>query len=57
MLVGQPDNEDLHYLTVAQIFYIGAGRCEFLDIASEGLTLLLNHRPEARHILGLPLMG
>ena len=44
-------------MTVAQVFYIGAGQCEPLDIVFKGFTLYLEDCPYARHILGLPLMG
>ena len=56
MLIGQPNNEDLHCVNVAQVFYIDANRCESLDIAPKRLTFPLNPRPEACHIPGLPFM-
>ena len=57
MLIGQPRDEDLDYVTVAQIFYISTGRRKPLDVTSEGFTLPLNNCPQASHILGLPLVA
>ena len=57
MLIGQLENEDLYYMTITHVFYIGAGQCESLDVALERLTFLLDHRPKAHHITSLPFVG
>ena len=57
MLIRQPPDEDLDYVTVTQIFYIGADRRKPLDVASKGFALSLDNCSQASHILGLPFVG